>query len=382
MKILLFHFMEMGDLGGVDVMISLLAHRFKESGHPTGIAELTKGLQRERRLPDGTHVWGVTVPSYPTLRRPRSWASFARTTAHFMSVIREFEPDVVHVHYPASQSLPVIGAHSLPHQWRLVVTVHNSDIRVAPHRDPDVRPWQKRLFERADAVTAVNQALLDDAVALFPTIASKGHVVLNGVGADWFQPLPERENGAHVHEPYVLFAGRLHHVKGVDVLLNAWERVRRHAPDVRLLLAGEGPERSSLESLTENLGIRDSVLFLGRKEQKELCQLYANARAVVLPSRREGLPLALLEASAAGAICIGTRIPGIPEIIEDRVTGYLIAPESPDELSIAIRQALDLNVAARKQMQTAAQETIRNRFSEQQMVNNYLQLFQSIGHFA
>ena len=382
MKILLFHFMEMGDLGGVDVMMSMLAQRFRESGHPTCIAELTKGGRRIRLLPDGTQVWVVTVSSYPALRRPRSWASFARTTGHFLSVVQEFKPDVVHVHYPASQSLPVVGAHSLPHKWRLVVTVHNSDIRVAPHQDAALRPWQERLFARADAVTAVNQALLEDAVALFPVIEDKGHVILNGVGEKWFQSPPEAGDGADHRESYVLFAGRLHHVKGVDILLNAWARVHWHAPHIRLLLAGEGPERGALESLARDLGVSDSVSFLGRKEQKDLCQLYSNARAVVLPSRREGLPLALLEASAAGAICIGSRIPGIPEIIQDGVTGYLADPESADDLSIAIRRSLDLNAPARRQMQMAAQETIRSRFSEQQMVHNYLQLFQSIGQVA
>lgn len=379
MRILLFHFMEIGSLGGVDVMMSVLAGRFQACGHPTAIAELTRNGATKRCLSDGTHVWGVMVPSYPALQRPRSWASFARTTAHFMKIVRKFNPDVVHVHYPATQSLPVVGAHSLPHRWRLVVTVHNSDIRVAPHREPQVRRWQERLFERADAVTAVNQALLEDAIALFPAIEKKGKVVLNGVGKEWLQPLKENQ-GANGHQEYVLFAGRLSHVKGVDVLLKAWPQVLSRFPRMRLLLAGEGSERATLESMARDLGISDAVCFLGRKSQQDLRELYSNAKAVVLPSRREGLPFSLLEAAATGAICVGTRTAGIPEIIEDGVTGYIVDPDSPDDLSVALARTLDLSPVVRLHMKRSAQEAIRTRFSEEQMVNNYLELFQSLHH--
>jgi glycosyltransferase involved in cell wall biosynthesis len=106
--------------------------------------------------------------------------------------------------------------------------------------------------------------------------------------------------------------------------------------------------------------------------------LYQDAEAVVLPSRREGLPLSLLEAGAAGAICIGSRTPGIPEIIQDGVTGYLTDTESVDDLVAGIKKALSLSPEARWRMKQAAQDAVRDQYSEQRMVNNYLQLFESV----
>lgn len=373
MKILLFYFAELGGLGGVDVVVTTLASQFKAAGHAAGIVEVTKRAAKKRLLADGTPVWSITAPSYPTIRRPRSWASFARTTAQFLGVVRDFDPDVVHVHFPLIQCIPIVGAHALPHKWRLVVTLHNSDIRVAPTQEPEIRPWQARLFARADAVTAVNQALLDDAVALYPAIAGKGRVILNGVGPEWFQPLEEPN-----HEDYVLFAGRLSHVKGVDLLLNAWSKISPLFPKTRLRIAGDGDQRQVLESMANELGIANSVRFLGRKSHEDLRQLYRQAKVVVLPSRREGLPLSLLEAGAAGAICVGSQTAGIPEIIEEGVTGYVVNAELPEELGVGIAKTLDLSPGARKMMQQAAQTAIRRRFSEEQMIASYLELFSAL----
>lgn len=374
MKILFFCFKELGGLGGVEVLVLSLAKGLKALGHSVGILEIAKHPEPLRHLPDGIPVWGVTAPSYPAIRRPRSWASFLRTSAQFLAVVHKFDPDIVNVHFPLSQCIPVVGAHLLPHRWRLVVSVHGSDVRVSPFKELEILPWQTRAYRHASAVTAVNQALLDDAISTFPIIASKGKVILTGVGKQWFQPLESTENG----DDYILFVGRLSYGKGVDLLMEAWGSVCRFSPRTRLWLAGDGDERKTLETMARDLGILDSVNFMGRKNQEELTCLYRNARAVVLPSRREGLPLTLLEAGAAGAICVGSRTPGIPEIIRDGSTGYLVETDSVADLCAGLKKVLDLPMSARARMKQAAQEFIRSKFSEERMLANYLELFQSV----
>jgi glycosyltransferase involved in cell wall biosynthesis len=376
MRILLFQFTILGGLGGVEVAVLRLAEEFTKAGHCSGILELGSGWRPQRIVPGNIPVWEITASSYPTLRRPRSWASLARTTAQFARVVHQFKPDIVHVHYPAGQSIPVVAAHVLPHRWRLVVTVHNSDIRVAPFAEPEVRPWQAGVLERADAVTAVSYSLLDDMVRLYPATSSKATVIWNGVSPLWFQePAIGEEKGT---ERYLLFVGRLHHVKGVDLLLRAWQQIGSRFPAIHLWIVGDGPELGNLRSLASELGVAASVRFVGQKQQEELPVFYRNAEAVVLPSRREGLPFTLLEAAACGALCIGTRIPGIPEIIQDGQTGFIVEPEAPEALARTIARVLELAPEDAHRIKKAARSDALQRFSEETMISNYLRLFENV----
>jgi glycosyltransferase involved in cell wall biosynthesis len=375
MKILLFYFAELGTVGGVEIVVRELASSFSRRGHPSGIIELTREPKSRQETSDGTPVWGVTPPSYPKVSHPRSWASFARSVSQFRKITREFQPDIVHVHFPAGQSLPVVGALALPHEWRCVVTLHGSDIRVSPKQDPEIRPWQARLFAKADAVTAVSAALLDDATQIYPVIRSKGRVIPNGVLPRWFAVPPARRV---VDTRFVLFVGRLHSVKGVDTLLKSWPHVNQRFSDTELWLVGDGPELASLQKQAAELGIESRVRFCGQLDQSELPILYRNAAAVVLPSRHEGMPLILLEAGAIGGIRIAANLPGIPEVMVDGENGFLVRPESSEDLSRAILSALELPEAADQSMRTAAQSFIRERFSEEIVVSNYLNLFESL----
>ena len=374
MRILLFHFAELGGLGGVEVAVLKLAEALRERGSAAAIVEIAPEHKADRALADGTPVWSVTAPSYPSLRRPRSWASFARAALQFQAILREFRPDIVHVHYPIAQCFPVVGISKLPHRWKLVVTVHNSDIRVSPFEVPAIRRWQHRLFDHVDASTAVSQSLLEDASQLYGNFRAKARVVHNGVGPQWFQLPLARDTS----KDYVLFAGRLHQVKGVDVLLTAWKDVASAFPTSELWLVGDGPDRQHLQTMAGAMGISARVKFLGPKTQAELPMLYRDARVVVLPSRREGLPIGLLEAGACGAITIGTRIPGIPEIIEHGVNGYLIEPDSPIELSAALLQVLRLPPETADSMRQAARDRILEHFSEERMVAAYLDVYRSV----
>jgi len=291
----------------------------------------------------------------------------------FRGILREFRPDVVHVHYPVAQCLPVVGASQLPHKWKLIVTVHNSDIRVSPFQEPRLRTWQTRLFAHADTLTAVSQFLLDDAAELYPNFRRKAQVVHNGVGPQWFQlSLNQETTGG-----FVLYAGRLHNVKGVDLLLTAWQSVSTRCPGTELWIVGDGPERRNLVDLAARLSL-SGVRFLGPKSTDELPAFYRDARVVVLPSRREGLPISLLEAGACGAVCVGSRTPGIPEIIEEGITGYLVPVESVEEIAEAVSRILELPADRLCKMRAAARDRIASNFSEQSMIEKYISAYQAL----
>jgi glycosyltransferase involved in cell wall biosynthesis len=142
-----------------------------------------------------------------------------------------------------------------------------------------------------------------------------------------------------------------------------------------LWLVGEGPEESNVRKLVQELGISVSVRFLGKRNFAELIPLYRNAELFVLSSRREGFPFTLLEASACGTLCIAAGIPGIGELIEDQVTGFLVAPENPEELASTMLRSLQLDSEAKERIIEAAKRKVQEHFTEDRMAMGYLNLF-------
>lgn len=162
---------------------------------------------------------------------------------------------------------------------------------------------------------------------------------------------PGKSGAALDEEPgYFLFVGRLRIRKGVEVLLEALHELReRGSRPVRLLIAGDGEHREPLERRTAELDLAQGVRFLGRCDAARVRDLLRGARALVVPSIYEGMPLVVLEAMEAGVPVIASAVSGIPEVVEDGRTGWLVRPENPDHLASALREALnDPEEAARR----------------------------------
>jgi len=183
-----------------------------------------------------------------------------------MRVIREFDPDIVNVHFPTSQIDPLRWVTAIPHRWKLVATAHNSDIRCLPTSNAAEMKGFIRFYGFVDSFTAVNKDLLEEAIGLFPCLRSKGHLIENGVSEEWFNFLPQ----SSAAKESVLFVGRLEHVKGIDILLEAWHQVYQEVRWKYLLLAGDGCEALTYRRRAHELGLSQNVLFLGRKTHTEL----------------------------------------------------------------------------------------------------------------
>ena len=171
------------------------------------------------------------------------------------------------------------------------------------------------------------------------------HVVHCGVDPGAFVPRRHEGPGSRL-----LFVGRLATVKGLPVLLEAVSQLKHRRPDVRLALAGDGPDRAPLLDLAGRLGIADAVEFLGYQSQARVRQLLAATDVFVMSSFAEGVPVVLMEAMAAGVPVVATRIAGIPELVDDGQNGFLVPPGDVDSLSRQIEVLL-------------ADPQLRNRFS-------------------
>ncbi len=148
--------------------------------------------------------------------------------------------------------------------------------------------------------------------------------------------------------PALLFVGRLRLRKGVEVLLRALALLRAEGRVPRLRIAGDGEHRAALESAAARFGVRDQVDFLGRRRAGEIRWLLERSAALVVPSVYEGMPLVILEAMVAGVPVVASRVSGIPEVVLDPETGWLVPPEDPPALAMALGELLAAPEAAQR----------------------------------
>ena len=156
----------------------------------------------------------------------------------------------------------------------------------------------------------------------------KLHIVHCGVNPGDFKLVTHEGAGSRL-----LFVGRLADVKGLPILLRAVARLKASYPALKLTIAGDGPDRQRLVEMAGELGITDNVAFLGYQTQRQVRELLGQTDAFVLASFAEGVPVVLMEAMAAGVPVVATRIAGIPELVEDGVSGFLVAPGDPKTLA-------------------------------------------------
>ncbi len=176
----------------------------------------------------------------------------------------------------------------------------------------------------------------------------------------------------------LLFVGRLRIRKGVEVLLEALARPELASRSARLLVAGDGEHRARLERRARDLGLGDRVRFLGRRDAGGVRRLLAGARALVVPSIYEGMPLVVLEAMEAGLPVVASAVSGIPEVVVDGETGWLVPPEDPVALAAALERALaDPEESARRG--AAGRRRLDARFRPEAAVRTWLEII-GAGH--
>lgn len=237
--------------------------------------------------------------------------------------LARFRPDVVNFHYPRGQML-YFAALRRPLGYRVVLSFHNSDLAGASDA---VRARLPSWMRSAAAVTAVSDELARKMAPLAPNVPIE--VIPNGVDATFWSP-----GECIARDPdLAIAAGRLLPLKGFDVLLEAMAACDR--PGSRLILAGEGAEGPRLRQQIERLGLEGRVELAGFCERDKLRALFRQAGFFVMPSRREGMPLVLLEAMATGLPVVATSVGGVPQVMVEGV-GEMVPPEDAGALASAM----------------------------------------------
>jgi glycosyltransferase involved in cell wall biosynthesis len=249
---------------------------------------------------------------------------------------------------------------------RFVFTGHDGQALCGSERNP-LRRWALRhVLRRCDAAVALSQVEADFLRAQAP--GTRVEVIPNGIPATFDVGEVERPRSG------LLYVGQLLPLKRVDVLLKAVALLRfRRATSLSLVYHNAQLE-PALRRLAAGLGIADAVAFLGAKTPAELATLYADAEAVVLPSRAECLPSVVSEALLAGTPVVATRVGGIPEQLGG--FGELVAPGDARALAAAIERVLSAPPSAERRR--AAREHVRRAYSPAQMVEGHLRLYRSL----
>jgi glycosyltransferase involved in cell wall biosynthesis len=253
----------------------------------------------------------------------------------------------VHQHFGARSVRRLIKTAS---RAKLIVHLHGQIDERATVGNIPIAVW------KADSVIAVSRSVALQVPQFNPI------VVYNGVSTARAEAPTRRSPSKAV---VVGTACRLVPLKGVSCLLRAMAELHAEFPNVQLDIAGRGPSLESLVHEAERLGLAKQVRFLGW--QNNLRPILRNWDIFVLPSLDEGLPLAVLEAMAAGLPIVGTLVGGLPELIHHGCTGFLVPPNDPQSLAQQLRHLI-VSPELRSSQGAAARQLAQRDFSSAKMV--------------
>jgi glycosyltransferase involved in cell wall biosynthesis len=248
------------------------------------------------------------------------------------AAVRESGADVVHAHMETASTLAPPAARLA--RRPTLCTMHHVPGQIAG-RDALRERLAVAVASRSAGLIMVSQASYDAFAARYPRSydPSRWSVVHNGVDVQRFRPRPEgapavlpAEFGIPAGAPVAALVGHMRPAKGHEEAVRAWPAVVAAHPEARLLLIGNGPLEAHLRQLAGELGVADRIVFAGARD--DVHALLPSATLVVLPTHTEALPTALLEASACGIPSVATNVGGVPEVIVDGRTGWLV--DAPD----------------------------------------------------
>ncbi len=358
--------------GGSGVVATELGLELAHRGHEIHFISYAQPI-RLRGEESNIHYHEVEVTRYPLFDYPPYDLALATRMAE---VAQLYDLDLLHVHYAIPHSVSALLARQMlavgPRSQRLpfVTTLHGTDITLVG-LDRSYLPITRYSIEQSDGVTAISNYLRDRTQRVFD-VKNRIEVIYNSVNCDVYcrdsekvaqQRLEYAPNG----EKILVHLSNFRPVKRLTDVIEIFDRVHKKMPS-KLLLIGDGPDRSVAEWLAVQKGIHDDVLFLGKQDQIQ--DKVAVADIMLMPSELESFGLAALEAMACEVVPIATRAGGVPEVIDHGNTGYLADVGDVETMS---RYAIELltNEQHLRDMGTRARRVASERFCSTKIVKQY-----------
>ena len=270
-------------------------------------------------------------------------------------VVSRWKPDVAHVQYMAPGALPIILLR-LSGVGKVIATAHTAADIYSPGGLKLLRFLQRHVLAAFTCITERAERSFFGTSSLFSPkthLAKRGnHFTIYNNLSDCISPaVHPRQSG----EPFTIgVVSRLDHIKGMDLVVPAFARVRERHRGVSLLVVGDGSLRQQMEADTQRYHLEDAVEFTGRKPQEQLQEYYDRIDILLMPSRSEGFGLTAIEGMARGCVVVASDTGGLPEVVTDGETGLLHRPESVDDLAEKVLTLLHYPPERMEKMSEAA----------------------------
>jgi N-acetyl-alpha-D-glucosaminyl L-malate synthase BshA len=312
--------------GGSGVVATELGLELATRGHDVHFISYAQPIRLTGPAPN-IHYHEVEVSRYPLFDYPPYDLALATRMAEVSEL---YELDLLHVHYAIPHSVSALLARQMlaaGHKHKklpFVTTLHGTDITLVG-QDPSYLPITRFSIEQSDGVTAISEYLRERTVREFG-VKNPIEVIYNFVNCDVYcrakgeEFTRRRAEYATNDERILVHISNFRPVKRLTDVIEIFDRVRKQMP-AKLLLLGDGPDRSSAEWLAVKKGIHNDVIFLGKREQ--VYETLGISDVLLLPSELESFGLVALEAMASEVIPIATNVGGVPEVIDHGKSGFL-----------------------------------------------------------
>jgi glycosyltransferase involved in cell wall biosynthesis len=352
-------------IGGAEIF----AAKLMASLRPRGIEFLVLTSHHDQELPDVDSYEGIPIRRLPFRaaiagRDPRVLLHAIRETA---AIKRDFAPDLIHMN--------AVGPSALFH----LRTLSSTDAPLLLTLQQEILDSQTggagtilaQLLEQARWVVGCSQTVLEQLLASAPEVAGRASRIYNGVD------LPPEEPTPLPSTPHVLALGRLVPAKGFDVALRAFATLATEFPAARFTIAGDGASREDLQTLSRDLGLETRVHFAGWVEPSQVPSLLNDSSVVVMPSRREGLPLVAVQAALMARPIVATQAGGLREIVLHEETGLTVAEDDAPAVATAVGRLLR-DVEAASLMGRRARAHVRTALDWTSSVSAYDLLYRRL----
>jgi len=366
-------------VGGSGVVATELAHALALRGHEVHLISSELPFRWRSGIP-GLSFERVDTPTYPLFRQPQYLLALTNT---IVRLARRRPLDIVHAHYAVPHATAayladqILASEAGARAPRTVTTLHGTDITLIGS-DPSYAHVVAFSIERSHGVTTVSQSLKRDTVRSLG-ILQDVRVIPNFLDCSNYRRLPRPALREHVcpssaGDALVVHVSNFRSVKRVSMVLEIFRRMREHV-GARLVLIGDGPDRGDLEQQVTEQGLSEVVEFVG--EQPDVVAWLSSADVFLLPSSQESFGMAALEAMACEVPVVATRVGGLPEVIEDGVTGYLCELDDVDGM-VDRAVALVREPALRERIGRAAAAHVRAQFCQETVVPKYESFYREV----